>query len=138
MGLTDAITFHSTQLGKTVRVHGMRNFIASVQETGDHFSRVGGRGTGSQSLGRFGRPGMHPIWVACTTRAKAEALAEDLEALQLMVCAVKDQHGRTLPRVKVRSVQITVFTKTKGPAIGSTPTTYRIEAQMELERLPDA
>jgi hypothetical protein len=138
MGLSDSITFASSQLGRTVRVHGMRNFIAGVQESPDHFSRTGGRGTGSQSLGRFARPSTHSIWAACTTRAKAEQLAGDLEALQLMVCAVNDQHGRSLPRVKVRSVQITGFTKTRGPSIGSTPSTYRVEATMELERLPDA
>lgn len=135
--LTAAIVFQCTQLGVTVKLHGLEGWIASLQEQPDRYRRVGGRGRGVQSTGQLGRPDSHPVWCAYATKAEAMAAAGALESLQSRVCRVTDQHGRILERVLVGAVAVTTNRRCRGPVIKTnTQATYRIEATMELELLP--
>ncbi len=136
--LTANVIFVCAQQSVTVRVHGMRGWIGGLQHQPDHYRRIGGRGTGTQSTGQQARPEAHPIWAACAKKADAVLMCTNLEAMQGFVAQVTDQFGRVLPRVKVRSVVITAMQRTKGPLVSaSVSATYRVEASLELELLPD-
>ncbi len=133
------IVFVCAQQNVTVRLHGMQGRIGGLQQIGEHYRRTGGIGTGAQATGLLATPSTHPVWAACAKQSDAEGLCSDLEALQMFVCRVTDQYGRTLNRVKVRGVTITACQRTKGPTLtGSVLSTYRVEATLELERLPDS
>lgn len=135
--LTASVVFQCTQLGVTVKLHGLEGWISSLQEQGDRYRRMGGKGRGVQSFGTQGRADTHPIWAAYATRAAAVKAADQIESLQFRVCRVTDQHGRTLERVLVGAVAITPMAG-RGPVVsGTTQATYRIEGTMELERLTD-
>ncbi len=132
------IIFVCAQQGVTVKLHGMTGWIGGLQHQPDHYRRIGGRGTGTQSTGQMARADSHPVWVACAKRADALVVCAQIEALQGFVCQVTDQHARSLPRVKVRTATITACQRTKGPRVSaSVNATYRVEATLELELMPD-
>jgi hypothetical protein len=124
--------------GQALIVHGMSGWIAGLQDRPDKFARRGGAGSGAQSLGTMAKESTVTLWVACITNPIAMDTADFLEAIQGKVVKIFDQHARTLPRVRVWESTVAKPLRCAGPPVsGTSRATYRVEATLVLERLPD-
>lgn len=122
----------------TIVLHGVNDsWIASLQNQGDEWQRLGQAGSGAQIIGTRGQKTKSTGWHGESTLAAALTFIGNFESLEEEVCQVADAWGRTLARVRLSGVSA-VPRNTKGPILsGTTQITYRCEVAFSAERLPD-
>jgi hypothetical protein len=98
----------SGRIDGTWLCHGWSGWLRSPQDEVETFARLGETGSGAQGLRT--RAAESTIEVVQIAGSAQEALraAEEAEAWQGKVLAVKDQHGRNFPRVRFHAVEVTV------------------------------
>jgi hypothetical protein len=118
-------------------LYGFNGNIATIQNVGDEFQRLGQSGTGQQILGSRGKPSPISGWTGFSDVKLAVAFLERWESLETRICAIVDSFSRNNKRVRLTGCS-GMIKNTRGPLISGVPITHRVVVSAYAERLPDA